>query len=130
MNKKWIIIALIFILPIAAYWGLTRDRIGSLPSIAAEGDCVIKFSSPMCYECQQLEKVFKEVIPKYDKDIKVTIIDITKRDKAIQELIKEYNVTLVPTTVFKNQDGRTLRRIEGSMDSKILEGYLKELINE
>ena len=130
MNKNIIFVALIFLVPIAAYWGLTRNEIGALPSIAAEGDCVIKFASPMCYECQELEKVFDEVYPKYKKDVKLSKIDVTKRDKNVQALIKEYNVTLVPTTVFKNQDGRTLRRIEGSMQSKILDNYLKELINE
>jgi thiol:disulfide interchange protein len=130
MNKSFIFIALIFIVPIAVYWGLTRNDLGSLPSIAAEGDCVIKFASPMCYECQELEKVFDEVFPKYSKDVKLTKIDVTSRDKKVRELIKEYNVTLVPTTVFRNQDGRMLRRIEGSMQPKILDNYLKELINE
>ena len=26
-----------------------------------QGDEIIKFSSPMCYECQELEKIFEEV---------------------------------------------------------------------
>ena len=130
MNKNFISIALIFIVPLAAYWGLTRDKFAPLPAVAADGDCVIKFSSPMCYECQELEKIFNEVYPKYDKDIKLTVIDVTNRDNKTQELIREYNVTLVPTTVFKNQDGRILRRLEGSVKPKVLENYLKELINE
>ena len=54
------------------------------------GDAVIKFSSPMCYECQELEKVFEEVFPKYDKDIKIQKIDVTKKGKNCDLLIKEY----------------------------------------
>ena len=72
----------------------------------------------------------EEVFPKYNDKINLRKIDVTKRDKNIQALIKEYNVTLVPTTVFKNQDGRVTRRIEGSMQPKILENYMVELINE
>ena len=128
MKKNVIIILAIFLVPLAAYWFLTRDSIASSPSIAAD-DVVIKFSSPMCYECQELEKVFEEVFPKYSNNITLQKIDVTKRDNSVQALIKQYNVQLVPTTVFKNQDGTVTRRIEGSMQPAILENYLKELID-
>lgn len=131
MNKNIIWILLIFLVPIAVYFGLTRDNnLAPLPAVATTGDEIIKFASPMCYECQELEKVMEEVFPKYNDKINLRKIDVTKRDKNIQALIKEYNVTLVPTTVFKNQDGRVTRRIEGSMQPKILENYMVELINE
>ena len=130
MNKNIIIILLIFLVPIAAYWGLTKDKITTLPSVASSsGDEIIKFSSPMCYECQELKKVFDEVFPKYNNDITLKEIDVTKRNGNVQTLIKKYDVKLVPTTVFKNQDGKITRRIEGSIQPKILENYLKELIN-
>lgn len=130
MKKNIILIGLIFLVPLALYWGLTRDKITSLPAIASEGDCIIKFSSPMCYECQELEKVFDEVYPNYNKDIKLIKIDVTQKDGKTQKLIEEYNVTLVPTTVFRNQDGRMIRRIEGSIQNKILHNYMRELIND
>ena len=129
MKKNIILVLLIFLVPLCIYWGLTRDRLTTPPSIASEGDIVIKFSSPMCYECQELEKVFEEVFPKYEKDIKIQKIDVTKKGKNCDLLIKEYDVKLVPTTVFKNQDGTVTRRIEGSMQPVVLENYLKELIN-
>ena len=122
MNKNIIWIALIFLVPIAAYWGLTRENAVSLPVVAGTCDEVIKFASPMCFECMELEKVMDEVY--------LRKINVTDRDKNVQALIKEYDVKLVPTTVFKNQDGRVTRRIEGSMQPKILENYLVELINE
>ena len=129
MKKNLIVILLIFLVPLCLYWTLTKNQLTTPPSIASESDIVIKFSSPMCYECQELEKVFEEVFPKYNKDIALRKIDVTKRDKNCEALIKEYNVKLVPTTVFKNQDGKVLRRIEGTMQPVILENYLKELIN-
>ncbi len=130
MNKNIIWILLIFLVPLAVYFGLTREKITPLPAVASTGDEIIKFASPMCYECQELEKVIQDVFPKYNDKVTLTKIDVTKRDKNIQELIKEYNVTLVPTTVFKNQDGKVVRRIEGSMQPKILENYIVELIKE
>ena len=129
MNKNIVLVLLIFLIPLGAYFWLTHDRLTTPPSIASQGDEVIKFSSPMCYECQELEKVFDEIFPNYNKDITLRKIDITKRDNKVQALIKEYNVQLVPTTVFKNQDGTITRRIEGTIQPKILENYLKELIN-
>ena len=128
MKKTVIIILAIVFVPLFAYWWLTKDNITISPSIAA-GDVVIKFSSPMCYECQELEKVFDEVFPKYCDNITLQKIDVTQRDNNSQALIKEYNVQLVPTTIFKNQDGTVTRRIEGIIQPETLENYLKELIN-
>jgi thiol-disulfide isomerase/thioredoxin len=130
MNKNVVWILVIFLVPLAVYFGLTRNKLTSLPAVATMGDEIIKFASPMCYECQELEKIMDEVFPKYNDKIALRKIDVTQRDKNTQALIKEYNVKLVPTTVFKNQDGKVTRRIEGSMQPKILENYMVELINE
>lgn len=129
MNKNIIWILLIFIVPIAAFYILTRDQITTQPAIAA-GDEVIKFSSQLCMECQDLEKNLEKVFPKYNDKITLTKIDVSKRDKNSQALISDYKVKLVPTTIFKNQDGRVLRRIEGTIEPETLEQYLVELINE
>ena len=127
MKKNMILVLLIFLVPLAMYWWMTRDSIPA--SVAADGDVVIKFASPMCYECQELDKIFEEVFPKYDKDITLRKVDVTKQNNQVNALIKEYDVKLVPTTVFKNQDGRVTRRIEGSIQPAILDNYLKELID-
>ena len=130
MNKNIIWIFLIFIVPIAAYFGLTREDLTSHQASAVTGDVIIKFSSPMCYECNELEKVVEEVFPKYKDKITLHKVDVTKRDNNVKKLIKEYNVTLVPTTVFKNQDGKITKRIEGTMKPEVYEEYMAELINE
>ena len=129
MNKNIFIALLIFLIPLCAYWGLTQDKsMLSLPSVASQGPEIIKFSSPMCYECQELEKIFEEVYPNYSNKIELKKIDVTK--KSSSNIIKEYNVKLVPTSIFKDNKGNTLRRIEGSIQPKILENYIKEAINE
>ena len=129
MKKNIIIILAIFLVPLALYWGLTRDRLSTPPSVAAQGAEVIKFASPMCYECQELEKVFEEVFPKYSEKVNLRKIDVTINDDTAKTLIKQYNVTLVPTTVFKKSDGTVVRKIEGCIKNEILENYLKEIID-
>lgn len=130
MNKNIAIILLIFLVPLGLYWGLTRDKsVGVLPGIASSGPEIIKFASPMCYECQELEKIFEEVYPAYSNKINLRKIDVTQKSNENQKLIKEYQVKLVPTCIFKDANGATIRRTEGSIQPKILENYMKEQIN-
>ena len=130
MKKNIIIILLVFLVPVALYYSLTKDSNSPSQAVASTENEIIKFASPMCFECQQLEKVMNEVFPKYNNKINLRKIDITKRDKMTNALIKEYNVKLVPTTVFKKSDGRITKRIEGTMTPEILEQNMVELINE
>ncbi|MBQ7764810.1 thioredoxin family protein [bacterium] len=130
MNKNLIIILLIFLVPLAIYWGLSRDKsIAILPTVAVSGPEIIKFSSPMCYECQELEKIFQEVYPGYANKISLRKIDVTNNDKNTKQMIKEYDVKLVPTCIFKNNDGNVIRKTEGNIQPRILENYMKEQLN-
>lgn len=130
MNRNIITILLILLVPIFAYWGLTRDNsLATLPSIASDGAEIIKFSSPMCYECQELDKVFKEVYPEYSNKVSLKKVDVTMKDKTTQELIRQYNVKLVPTCIFKDSNGDVIRTTEGTIQPKILQNYIREQIN-
>lgn len=130
MNKNLITILLIFLVPVGIYWGLSRDKkITVLPTVAVSGPEVIKFSSSMCYECQELEKIFQEVYPGVANKISLRKVDVTKNDKDTKQLIKEYDVKLVPTCIFKNAEGNVIRKTEGSIQPRILENYFKEQIN-
>ena len=130
MKKNVIAILFIFLVPLALYWGLTRDKgLATLPTIAFTGSEIIKFSSPMCYECQELEKVFKEVYPEFANKVSITNIDVTSNDKNVKKMIKQYEVNLVPTCVIKNKEGQVVRRTEGMIQPRILENYIREQIN-
>ena len=129
MRKNIFIILMILIVPLVVYFGLTRNTLTTPPSLASTDAQVIKFSSPMCYECQELEKVFEEVFPKYNRNITLKKVNVTEKNRQTMDLIKEYNVKLVPTTVFKNTQGEITKRIEGTMQPQILENYLKEINN-
>ena len=130
MNKNIIWILLIFLIPLGLYFGLTRNELAPMPAIASTGNEIIKFGSPMCYECQELEKNLNEICPKYENLVTVIKVDVSNRTNDTQALIEEYGVKLVPTTVFKNKNGKITRRVEGSIKPELLESYIKELINE
>ena len=130
MNRNIVIIALIFLVPLGLYWGLTKDKsVTTLPSIAFSGPEIIKFSSPMCYECQELGKMFNEIYPGYANKVSLRKIDVTQKDKTTKQMIKDYEVKLVPTCIFKNKENQTVRKTEGAIQPRILENYIKELIN-
>ena len=122
MNRTIVIVLMIFLVPLALYWGLTRDKsVATLPTIAFTGAEIIKFSSPMCYDCQELEKVFNEVYPEFANKVSLRKIDVTNKDKGTRQIIKEYDVKLVPTCIFKNKEGQVIRKTEGTIQPKILE---------
>lgn len=130
MNRNIAVILLIFLVPLAVYWGLTKDKsMTALPTIAFTGTEIIKFSSPMCYECQELDKIFDEIYPEYANKVSLRKVDVTQKDKTTRQMIKDYDVKLVPTCIFKNKEGNVIRKTEGAIQPRILENYLKEQIN-
>lgn len=131
MNRNIITVLLIFLVPVCVYWGLTKDKaMAKLPGLDLQGPKIVKFSSPMCYECQELEKIFDEVYPNYASKIILQKVDVTGRDSDTKVLIRKYQVKLVPTCVFIDNKGDVIRQTEGSIQPKILENYMKEIIDE
>jgi thiol-disulfide isomerase/thioredoxin len=130
MNKNIVLILLIFLVPLAVYWSLVKSKnVGTLPTIAYSGPEIIKFTSPMCYECQELDKIFEEVYPGFANKISLRKINVTDKNKSTNELIKKYEIKLVPTCIFKNNDGNIIRKTEGNIQPRILENYMRELLN-
>lgn len=128
MNRKSIItiLAILFI-PIMAYFGLTFNKSTSTIAQAQGKPQIIKFSSTMCLECQQVEKVMKELMPKYEDKVTYTEIIVDNRDDMKNNMIKKYKVTLVPTIIMLNSDGTQCARIESSLPKEQMESYIKEL---
>lgn len=130
MNKNIIIMLAILILPICVYYYLDKSQTACANKVTTSQPQVIKFSSDMCSECQKMEKTVNQVYPKYAGKIALVKVPVQKQSKETQALIKEYNVTLVPTLIFKKSNGQTMARIEGAMSNSEFEQYLKRLLNE
>jgi thiol:disulfide interchange protein len=127
MKKNLLIISLIFILTILAYLLLTVSNSTTAKTFESGRPQVIKFSSAMCLDCQTMNKVFKEIFPKYEDKITLTEIQVQDNNSFNQEQIKKYNVTLVPTIILINSQGKQVKRLEGAVEKDKMDNYLKGL---
>lgn len=130
MNKNLVIILSILILPICLYYYLDKSQAVSAQKTTINQPVIIKFSSDMCSECKKMDKVIEKVFPKYKNKIVLEKINVQKQTKFVQALIKENNVTLVPTLIFKNSNGQIIKKVEGSMSDADFENCIKGLLNE
>ena len=80
---------------------------------------IIKFSSPMCSECKDMEVELNKAMENYKDTVLVEEINVIDRDKkqaAYNKVaIKKFNVTLVPTIVILDREGKVIKRNEGLM---------------
>ncbi len=128
MNKKSIITILaILIIPVIAFFGLTFNKDNASVARAEGKPEVIKFTSTMCLECKEVNKVFKELLPKYQDKFNYTEIIVDNRNDMNNALIKKYHVQLVPTIIMINSDGTQYKRIESSLPVEQMEQYIKGL---
>jgi len=128
MSKKSLLTILaILILPMLAFWGLTLNKSTSIVAEAVNKPQIIKFSSTMCTECQEVEKVMKELMPKYNDKVVYTSIIVDSRDDMKNAMIKKYKVTLVPTVIMLNSDGSQHKRIESAIPKDEMEQYIQGL---
>lgn len=88
---------------------------------------VIKFTSAMCLDCQEMNKIIKEIFPKYQDRILLIEIPVQDGKAFTQEQIKKYNVTLVPTIILLDSNGKQVKRIEGAIPKEEMESYLEGL---
>ncbi len=137
MKKNIVIIALVFIVPLLAFWILSSTNpstakadieVPAAEEVVVSGKPqVLKFTSTMCLDCQTMNKLFKEVFPKYSNDIVLTEISVQDGKEFTNEQIKKYNITLVPTMIFLDSNNKEVRRVEGAIEKEILEEYLEGL---
>ena len=129
MKKNLIIIVLIFVIPLVAFWALNKSNSTTAKTTAdiANKPQVMKFTSTMCLDCQKMNKLFKEVFPKYEDKIVLTEIQVQDGQDFTNQQIKKHNVTLVPTMIFFDSDGKQVKRIEGAIEKEELEKYLQGL---
>lgn len=126
--KNFSIITLIFVIPLVAYMILSRpDSSLASKAVGANKAQVIKFTSLMCLDCKKLDKVIKEVYPKYSNKIALVEIHVQDENDYTKKQIEKYDVTLVPTLVFINSKGKKVNKLEGFVEKAKLDKLMKEL---
>lgn len=129
--KNWIIALSILILPMVAYFVLDKangDTTGFVAQ-AADKPMIIKFYSPMCLDCKKIDTTIEAVLPEYAGMVSYEKLNAQANDARVNELVKKYKVTLVPTCVFLKKDGNVYKRTEGFLDQAEFKNIVKGLIN-
>lgn len=129
MKKTLLIVCMIFALPVIAYaiLGLRQPVPPDIAVAATTGmPQMIKFSAPMCSDCQHMAEILHQVQPQYQDKVEFVEISVNQTSPQVKEQIKRYNVKLVPTMIFTNSKGQQIARVEGSIPKEELIKYLDE----
>lgn len=128
MKKNLITILLILCIPIVAFMAISKTSAKSVNVAEVSGKPqVLKFTSTMCLDCQKMNKIFKEIFPKYAKTIVLTEIPVQNKSSFSNKQIEKYNVTLVPTIILINSKGEQIKRIEGAIEQEEMDECLRNL---
>jgi thioredoxin-related protein len=130
MNKNTFILALIFVLPLMAYFYASKFNESSVTVSNTIKPQIIKFSSNMCSECQRMDITIKDIYPKYKDKIELISIPTQVNNEYNSKMISKYKVTLVPTIIFVDNNQKVARRIEGYVDKTTFDKYMKEFSND
>ncbi|MBQ8848134.1 MAG: thioredoxin family protein [Candidatus Gastranaerophilales bacterium] len=126
--RNWIIVLLIFVLPLGLYAYLDAKALDAKMCQVQGNELVknpkakiIKFSSPMCSECKEANIELDKAMKKYENSVVIEEINVVenvgKGVKYNKAAIKKYHVTLVPTLVFVDKQGNQIHKQEGVMTS-------------
>ena len=69
--------------------------------------------SPICQACEEMEKVYEKLEPDFAGKVKFVKVDFN--NPAGQDLVRSFNVRLVPTSVFIGSDGKVVAKKIGAM---------------
>lgn len=127
MKKNILIILFIFLVPVISYFMLTMSNESTAKNVETGKPQVVKFTSQMCLDCQTMNKIIKELYPNYSEDIVLTEIQVQDGKPQTQEQIDKYNVTLVPTIILIDSQGKQVRRIEGAISKDEMDKCLRAL---
>ncbi len=138
--KNWIVVLLIFTLPLGLYAYLeAKAQTDLMCKVEGNGTVtnpkakIMKFSSPMCSECKEAQAELDKAMKNYKDAVIVEEINVVssvgKDMDYAKKAIKEFKISLVPTLVFINKDGKVIKKHEGAMKSaditEVLDGINK-----
>ena len=132
--KKWLLICFILFFPMGLFAFMsahnpTQLMPDSQAAYAQSKPSVYKFTSPMCKDCMEMQKLLNTVEPMYASQINFVNYNVTQRDNIMDGYIKKYNLKVVPTLLFFDSNGNMKDKVEGVMTRQDLERRLKALNN-
>ena len=123
--KKFLVLALAAVVLLAVYYGGgVPKRTGEKSVPPATSKALVTFvelGSVNCIPCRAMQPVMRDLEKKFGDQIRVVFYDIIQ-DEAPAKL---YNIRVMPTQVFLDQDGREFHRHEGFYPLAEIESLLR-----
>jgi thiol-disulfide isomerase/thioredoxin len=144
--KNWIIVFLIFAVPLGLYGWLdnrmsanaevTAQNLAALDKGAKTGTArpmpvIYKFSSPLCGDCQKVAKKFEPLKSKYGNDVTFKEYNVSGSEgssEAVSDMIEKYKITVVPTILYVDSSGKLVKKLQGDVSQNELELNIEKLI--
>jgi thiol-disulfide isomerase/thioredoxin len=150
--KNWIIVLLIFVIPLGLY-GYLDCRAKENTEIIAQNLSLLennssstgnqtkisktatlyKFSSPMCGDCKKLSKEMGPIVTKWRAKVTFKDINVSGSEgesKEVQDMITKYNIKTVPALVYIDKNGKFVKKTEGYVLNSEIDGTLKNILGE
>jgi thioredoxin-related protein len=127
--KNIITILLILIVPIFIYLVQSTNSKTVTAMTDKNNPSLLVFSSTMCMDCQKIKGVIQDVKQEYSNKINIVEINALDNNKKVKEQIQKYNVVLVPTLIFTDNQGMQTKKIEGYVPKSDLVKEIEALIN-
>jgi thioredoxin 1 len=123
--KKFLILALAAVVLLAVYYegGMPKRPAENSVSPAASKALVtfIELGSVNCIPCRAMQPVMRDLEKKFGDQIRIVFYDILQDGAPA----KTFNVRVMPTQVFLDQDGREFHRHEGFYPLAEIESLLR-----
>lgn len=136
--RNWIIVLLIFVIPLGVFAWLEASSRENTKAYANETKIshsvegtgkprLLKFSSPMCSDCKKVSKEMINVIPDFKDSVTFEEINVSDGSDESAAKIETYKVTVVPTLVFISKDGKIIQKTEGFLTEKEIRTSLNNI---
>ncbi|MBN2007913.1 thioredoxin family protein [candidate division KSB1 bacterium] len=84
----------------------------------------VELGSINCIPCKAMQPVMKAIEEKYESQIKVVFYDVWQPDQ--KNYAQEYNIKLIPTQVFLDENGKEIMRHEGFFAEEEIDAFLQK----
>lgn len=143
--KNWIIVLLIFVIPLGL-WGYLDNTAKADSGTIAQNIAALdsktmmntqkplptlyKFSSPMCGDCKKVAKEIEPLRAKWEDKVIFKEYNVSGSEgesPTVQSLLSKYKITVVPTLLFVDSNGKLVKKTEGYISQSNIETNLKAL---
>jgi len=83
----------------------------------------VELGSDRCIPCKEMQPILKSVEKKYGYQLKVIFYDVWKSEQ--QDYAAKYKISLIPTQVFLDENGKEFFRHEGFFPEKEIDKLLQ-----